>query len=487
MSACHPNPQRPSKLRPLALCLAVALSADVCAAPNGTASWDVSVPRATLHETSPMFRASAAVPNQPHTTLLVKNCNDDGPDSLREAVSAAGEDATIEFDLAAMGCSTITLTTGQIEVTADNLTLHGPGADLLTIDGGYSAGHTNRIIHHSGTGHLAIEGLTLPDAKYFANAGQNPNGGCIYSNGPVALSAAIVSDCRLVATGVQSGGGGIWARGVTLLDSTVSGCAVLSDSAGADGGGIFVEAGSFTAKYSTIENNIAHSYSSSASGIGGGVVAAAAPTQIEFSTISGNEAEFGGGLVAFSTGATARIANSTFSGNRAKGYGAMEISDHAYLYNVTVAFNRASDYGRVGGISADTLAANGSIIAYNVYDGGAGPVEADLESGDGMVTGARNLIIAASSTSVPADTSTACPRLAPLLDNGGTTRTHALLPGSPAIDAGNNGLSLVSDQRGAGFDRIAGPSADIGAYEWKASSGDVINASGFEDCMTPVP
>src|SRR5262249_32612057 len=55
------------------------------------------------------------------------------------------------------------------------------------------------------------------------------------------------------------------------------------------------------------------------------------------------------------------------------------------------------------------------------------------------------------------------PMLAPLANNGGTTQTHALLPGSPAINAGSNVANLATDQRG--FQRVAGGQVDIGAYE----------------------
>ncbi len=55
------------------------------------------------------------------------------------------------------------------------------------------------------------------------------------------------------------------------------------------------------------------------------------------------------------------------------------------------------------------------------------------------------------------------PKLGPLANNGGPTLTMALLPGSPAIDAGNTSLAPASDQRG--FRRPAGLAADIGAYE----------------------
>ena len=63
------------------------------------------------------------------------------------------------------------------------------------------------------------------------------------------------------------------------------------------------------------------------------------------------------------------------------------------------------------------------------------------------------------------------PRLGTLADNGGPTRTIALLPGSPAINAGSNALALertagaVTDQRGDGFARVVGRRVDIGAFE----------------------
>jgi hypothetical protein len=57
------------------------------------------------------------------------------------------------------------------------------------------------------------------------------------------------------------------------------------------------------------------------------------------------------------------------------------------------------------------------------------------------------------------------PLLGPLADNGGPTRTHALLPGSPAINTGSNPLGLATDQRGTGFPRVSGAAADMGAYE----------------------
>src|SRR5262249_40095581 len=86
------------------------------------------------------------------------------------------------------------------------------------------------------------------------------------------------------------------------------------------------------------------------------------------------------------------------------------------------------------------------------------------------------------------------PMLGPLQDNGGPTFTHALLTGSPAIDAGKNFTAATMDERGPGFVRTSdnpsvgnangGDGTDIGAYEvqmqmsYAAQIQQPINADG---------
>jgi hypothetical protein len=77
---------------------------------------------------------------------------------------------------------------------------------------------------------------------------------------------------------------------------------------------------------------------------------------------------------------------------------------------------------------------------------------------------------------LPPDTIAADPLLAPLADNGGTTKTHALGAGSPALDRGLSG-TWDWDQRGTGFPRVLNGFADIGAYE---RDPDLIFADGFD-------
>ena len=69
----------------------------------------------------------------------------------------------------------------------------------------------------------------------------------------------------------------------------------------------------------------------------------------------------------------------------------------------------------------------------------------------------------------PTDLLNVDPLLGPLADNGGPTLTVPLLPGSPAIDAGDNADAPEFDQRGRGFPRIVNGTIDIGAFEVQSS------------------
>ena len=130
-----------------------------------------------------------------------------------------------------------------------------------------------------------------------------------------------------------------------------------------------------------------------------------------------------------------------------------------YVFNSTIAFNRvrSPDSLTQGLYSSAPITMQSSIFANNGSN--------DVSTASNVpLTGAGNLITS-TTLNVPLDTITSCPRLGPLVSNGGTTATHALLAGSPAIDKGNLnfGAALPLDQRHA--PRTAGPATDIGAYE----------------------
>ncbi|NBB69512.1 MAG: hypothetical protein GVY33_04180, partial [Alphaproteobacteria bacterium] len=79
------------------------------------------------------------------------------------------------------------------------------------------------------------------------------------------------------------------------------------------------------------------------------------------------------------------------------------------------------------------------------------------------------------------------PLIGDLALNGGPTPTHALLAGSPAIDAGANPLALVNDQRGEGFAREVNGQADIGAFEVQAAAPPPIEGTDGRDRLIGTP
>jgi hypothetical protein len=211
------------------------------------------------------------------------------------------------------------------------------------------------------------------------------------------------------------------------------------------------------------------------------------------STISDNHADdFGGGLFAstYSTDGSGRsmlLANSTISGNTAGRASAIQMYVSTgtpftiELRNSTVTGNASSVAGScamgVAGTAPGTVDLASSIVAGNSGAGGA-PYDICSRLATSTLTGTHNLI-GVSELPTPPDTISADPMLGPLQDNGGATFTHALLPGSPAIDAGSNPAALDFDQRGSGFPRVAGASADIGAFE-ASGPDDTVFSDGFD-------
>jgi hypothetical protein len=401
--------------------------------------------------------------------LSVTSCADSGPGTLRSIVSCADSGDTV--DLSALSCGTIALA-GRINVLQADLSLNGPGANALVIDGG----NNDRIFSHhilsSGAGTLLISGLTLAHGRYVSF---EPQGGCVASGGNVTLSHSVVTSCAAIGTGTQtSAGGGIYAYGaVTLAYSTVSGNIAQGTLAGsrARGGGISVQH-ELLVKYSTIRDNTATAPDSR----GGGIYAPRRNVTILASTISGNTAAVGAGVDA-SIGSALNlvIKNSTLSGNTGTNWPALYSQHPTRIDNSTIAFNRGTANGPAVGVFATTLNLQSSILADNT---GAG-LEFDL-GGSGVTLTAANNLVRSPGLTMPGDTIGACPRLGPLAANGGPTLTHALLITSPALEMGNNSTSLNNDQRGIGFVRSSG-AIDIGAYERQAGAlDDRVFKAGFE-------
>lgn len=378
------------------------------------------------------------------TTLDIVNAGD-GLTSLREAVAEANATAshdTITFPgLTSGGPATIVLQLGDLWIR-EALTIDGPGAHLLTIDAsgndltpGSNNGDGTRVFEiFDGNGTpdkaVSINGVTLTGGDAVAG------GGAIFSTELLTLNASTIHD-----NSARSVGGGIHSTGqLTLVQSTVSG-----NSTPTRGGGVFA-GGAVTLAHSTVSGNIAL--------YGGGIYSQGAAT-ITQSTVSGNSASLhGGGIYAVGGGAVT-LAHSTVGGNNAGGLGGgvFNLDGPISITNSIVASNAAPVGPDVS--PAFTLSVNYSLI------GDAS------DSGITAGTGTGNHL-------------NVDPRLGPLANNGGPTRTHGLLAGSPAIDAGNpaaaagvGGVPLY-DQRGASFNRVIdgdgvnGLRIDIGAVEYGA-------------------
>ena len=180
----------------------------------------------------------ARAPERPAGILTVSNCDDAGAGSLREAFAAAVSGDVI--DLTALECSTITLTSGALATSANDITLNGPGAELLAIDGN----NQDRIIDHSGTGTLTLNALALRNGLYDGTdtVYGEADGGCVLSTGGVTLTGVAVDHCSAIAGWVT--GGAIRASYIVqLTDSTITGTTATATrtgfSAGAYGGVVY--------------------------------------------------------------------------------------------------------------------------------------------------------------------------------------------------------------------------------------------------------
>ena len=335
----------------------------------------------------------------PSNIITVTNLNDMGPGSLRQALMDALDGDTINFAVT----GTIALMSQLIVDTS--VTISGPGAPNLAVDGGGGVG----VFAISADLTVTISGLTLTNGLF-------GSGGCIY-NGNVATLT--VTNC--VLSGCTSGSGGaIYNAYGTLIvtNSTISG-----NTANFNGGGIYndsLESGNATL---TISN----------------------------STLSGNTANSNGGGI-FSDGSSGGSAaltlhNSTLSDNSAPSGGG--IYNYGDLGGATLDLTDTILKTGVSGANIVNLSGIVTSHGYNLSD----------DNGGGFLTG-------------PGDQINRDPMLGPLQPNGGPTDTHALLPGSPAIDTGDPNFTPppVYDQRGPSFWRVRNGRIDIGSFEVQAGA-----------------
>lgn len=404
--------------------------------------------------------------NVPVATV-VTNAGNSGFGSLRQAVLETNAHAgteNITFDATFFSAPrTITLTTGEI-VIDDSTLIKGPGAGLLTISGN-NASRVFSYVDSLNKRTLEISDLTITQGK--AAGGQG--GGMLLQGGVITLERVNVTNSSSdQGGGMRIAGGGTMSTTATLTDCFITG----NQATTGPGGGISVgPIVNLTIQSATISGN------QSPSAGGGGLYfnAGSGTLLVETTTISGNQAS-GGGVQIFgptSTG-TMTIRNCTISGNIGSfGSGGISVANFAgtlELVNCTVTGNTGGNGPFTNGGGIGRPSGNATItIQSSIVSGNSHPVAPDIGS-----TGTVNVNFSAigsaagftpsgtSGNNLPFGTDL---KLGPLSNNGGPTQTHALLAGSPAINAGSNPAGLTTDQRGTGFPRVFGAAVDIGAFE----------------------
>ncbi len=357
-------------------------------------------------------------------SLIVNTTSDvvnptDGLTSLREAIAYANtftsSSPTITFDPTVFATlKTITLSGAQLGLTdtVEPITINAPAAGLMI-----SGNHASRVFEIYQGASANLNGLTITGG----NAG-NYYGGGVYAGGTVTLA-----NCVVTGNSAGPGGGGVdsyTGGSVTLTNTTVS------NNSSYNGGGLFVGSGSsLTMMDCTVSGNTAASNGGGVDGFG--------TINLVNSTFSGNSASFTGGAIAIGY-SNATLTNLTISGNYAQSAGG-----GLYDYRATITLNNTIVAGNTKSGGVSDIAGNSAVTGSNNLIGTGGS--------DGLVNGSNGNQVGV-----------AKPLLAPLGNYGGSTWTMALLPGSPAIDAGNNSQALTTaDQRGETY---VG-NVDIGAFE----------------------
>ncbi len=463
-------------------------------------------------------------------TLMVSTLADSGPGSLRAEISQGNVDTspdTITFGPGVVG--TIVLVSPLPDLSA-TLSIMGPGSSALAVARSSAFGTPSfRIFSVAQGARVVMSGLTITGGSFTAVPPTGTDGAGIHNAGVLTLSG-----CTIENNSSSGNGGGILNSGtLSLIDSSVSGNSagfegggieswgtltvknsmIGNNTAGTSGGGINSNyPGSLNLVGSTVSGNMADGTGGRGGGVGGGIFSEG-PITVSNSTLSDNtaigEVQYGGGagggIICSNPPFGLTITGSTVSGNKVvtvggvsgftgQGGGIWCGNAPLLMTNCTVSGNSAFDGGGILGslgrivfsTISDNSATRGGGIALSELQG---PV---LTLGDSLLSNPQggNLALSFNSngsyvslghnlfSDVPpialaaTDLVNTNPLLGPLGDHGGPTFTRALLPGSPAIDAGVTIGGVLTDQRG--IFRPQGKAPDIGAFEVEATSPTVI-------------
>ncbi|GAA5121981.1 choice-of-anchor D domain-containing protein [Luteolibacter yonseiensis] len=335
--------------------------------------------------------------------VVVTNAAGSGAGTLRQAIVDVSAGGTITFDPTLAG-QTISLSSELI--LSKNLTIDASAlANGITVDGG----GTVRLFRVDTAGNVTLRGLTLTAGK---------------------------------GTGVADGfGGALHNLGTSVVDR----CTFKGNSATQSGGGIFngqnatmtVQSCTFTVDGGSTGNS---------AGLYGGAIFNSSVMTVNGCTFDRNTTAFEGGALYTDFSSTLMLTNSTFVGNTANFYGGAIFngSPRLEMKNLTIVGNNAVRIG--GGIYSDFFGSPSVSITNTILTENTAPQGPNTF---GPWTGTNNI-------------TSGDPKLSPLGNYGGATKTMPPLPDSPAIDGGGS-TSLLTDQRGQ--PRVLRDAPDIGAYE----------------------
>ena len=370
---------------------------------------------------------------------------------------------------------------GDLDITS-NLTISGVPTGTVTIN----AAQIDRIFDVY-TATVTLGNLTMQNGKTSANGGTiynrgtlnmthdylvgsvtDTNGGGIFNatTGTVTVNNSTFESLR------ASNGGAIWNAGTMhVIDS------LFSDNQAQSSGGAITNDQTLTMTRSLLRRNLAFA--------GGAIQQGDGTLAIQTSTIDSNTAVYGG-AIAIDGGAVAIIENSTLNNNTASQGGGIFNLGMLTLLNSTLSTNSASNTftDQVGGgiFNGGNATANSATMVNNVASNGS------AVRSTGTITFTNSIVAQSEDTAggancsgtvrsagynldsgdtcgftVIGDLRNANPMLGELALNGATNQTHALLPGSRAIDSGAQNGCPATDERGV--TRPQGPRCDMGAFE----------------------
>jgi CSLREA domain-containing protein len=423
--------------------------------------------------TSMRWQTAAAAPAgntiTVNSTLDVANSND-GLCTLREAITAANSNTASGTTPGECGAGsptdsdTISLTgvTGIISlgsalpaITSD-MSISGPGPAQLTITGNNNV--RVFLLTLSSPGTVNFSGITISNGR----ANMDVGGGIYNSN-----SANVNVTNSTISNNFAVLGGGISNSSIGTFTITNS---TLNNNSATTAGGCHNGLGTLNIINSTLSFNTA--ILGGGSGNGGAINTGSDTLNVINSTLHGNNAGGGGGAIYNSSpDARINISNSTISQNFAVANGGGGVNN-----------NNAGDVKIINTLIAN----NGSQLGPDLlgsFDSLGHNLLTNINGSSGFTLGTNN----PNGDLVGAPFAPVFPILGPLQNNGGPVQTQALLPGSPAIDAGDNCVTLVSGSGGClttplttdqrGVTRRVNNTVDIGAFESRAFTLSVTSGS----------